>query len=1023
VPATLLGSSLTQLLEPRENQYRTLGFGERKLIERLRTIRDQDPDVNRIITRLVSMFGSEPSVTSPSLSAELRVPGSTSREVFNAYLAWVGHRGVKDPGDSQQEQERRRALDPALMTPRMGAIIDLIVARIVDLDLPIPDEAAVNLLVLFQGGAERIQIRAETFMINDKIGDLYDTEKALASEVALPAETLFDAVKTLIDMDGVTPFFGFKPPLKPGEERLVGGQKWVKYGQPPPEVSSSALMPVSDSVIATVQRDATINVLQQSPSTRIAVSRIENRLSEMNPSTEEYSQCVDLLGAYSKAIRYDSRKLWASQGLVDKLVEVSILKGTQNHREQALCLLYDGIEKIRGVISKSFGSSGVLYLDIYRAVSNLVLGRESWDEETLDFVFEKIVWLQSFNSPLALDTREASKIYEQVLQVRRNEHPDATQLLQALQRSGSESQIISYGPYSVQLTVRTVTARGTPGKVLELCELDTTLPYDTEFYETLRRLETIASQHGFTAIQLSDWRNIHQSQAFRDAGEYEEIPPQKPIGQSSSINYTPTFVKALHPQSKAAPLQERGTFQEYIRNRFIASELLDLSSESEVLGEEAHRYKQQHGGKYMGQELLRRLLGEFGEPRLQTIPDCNVEHSQLANGIDLPPTILNNELGSTQLIARSNAAFEYGCPPGILHSRGLIPMPSDGKLHLDCEQMHRAFAQVLLDNNLDSRTSFRVLLQPQLSPRAGGIIYSSFAGRSDEPVIIEASLGSSVSATVGLANLIHYRVAGSQISTYRNFSGEVPAVIFHGKTCYIDPVECDPSRRELDLYKSVTPNLQPLRGKQLASVWKDNTFELESEPHSPLKREELELLSRFAKFAERRLNKPLKFEFGIAENGQIYLLQLDPAMLEVSDTALNVQYRNGDLLLETPFVNMPFNADGLHVIVEAIAGIGSTAPKEPFIFVSETTPLNINIQNELAGPYPHCAGIVAANGSRMNHCYSEARTFIPFIGCVGLRDKLREAFPSLTWGYNTGLKLDIRCDGRSARLRFYEVNA
>ena len=76
----------------------------------------------------------------------------------------------------------------------------------------------------------------------------------------------------------------------------------------------------------------------------------------------------------------------------------------------------------------------------------------------------------------------------------------------------------------------------------------------------------------------------------------------------------------------------------------------------------------------------------------------------------------------------------------------------------------------------------------------------------------------------------------------------------------------------------------------------------------------------------------------------VYLWQLDPAMLEVSDSTVSLSASENELIIETPFVNMPFNAEGLHVALEAPKLYGSQATEEPFILVAETEPLNVNAQ-------------------------------------------------------------------------------
>lgn len=464
----------------------------------------------------------------------------------------------------------------------------------------------------------------------------------------------------------------------------------------------------------------------------------------------------------------------------------------------------------------------------------------------------------------------------------------------------------------------------------------------------------------------------------------------------------------------------RETYIEYVQRLFQRAKEIDLSAESVFLKEDARTVMHRHGGKHFGLKLLEQLLYDSKHPNIG-IPSSLVIHADyLGDHIDLPADFVKEDMDTDQCIFRSNASFEYGSPPGFLKSVGMVPVASIQNQKLPFDMMKKNFLGVKKQYGLDDDV-LHILIQPQLFPRASGIIYTSFDARPDDPVIIEASLGSCLSATVGLPNLVHYRVHPNSIEVYRNFGSRYPTTLFTGRECRIDFIEGDISRRELNTYRQVSNQITFVSEETIKQIWEEKTFPVGAETCSPLRENELRSLYAFGKYAESRLGKPLKIEFAFMETGKLYLLQLDPAMLEVSDQLVPLHEKEGSIKFRTPFVNMPVTLEGLDVVVEAVNSFGLRAPQEPFIFIPETIPMNMNIEYDLAPGYPQCQAIVSPVGSRMNHCYSEARTYIPYLGVVGFFEAITERFGKLKWGHNKGIKMDVHSDGRWAQVQVYKV--
>ncbi len=242
-----------------------------KRIARLRRARASDPEVARIFEGIRARLAGE--IDAPALVADLENPASNTRAVFAGYLEWVAHRDAKPPAEDRGEQARRASLDPALMETRVAAIVDLLIERIVELDTPIPDDAARGLLALCSGATERIQTRANTWMLNNKISTLVETEQLLLTGANVDANAVFGAVDQLLALDGGVSI-GLQPP---GERRGPD--------QLPARVASTALMTTGTSLATSTRREIAAGVLTQFEPAADSVDRLEAALARMDTNT------------------------------------------------------------------------------------------------------------------------------------------------------------------------------------------------------------------------------------------------------------------------------------------------------------------------------------------------------------------------------------------------------------------------------------------------------------------------------------------------------------------------------------------------------------------------------------------------------------------------------------------------------------------------------------------------------------------------------------------------------------------
>lgn len=521
------------------------GYGFQKRLRNLAEVEANDPEVGRIFAAIKERLGAVPD----ALSRALEDRGALSREVFSAYLEWVAHRGAKAAPESTAKQEELRALDKALLRTRVAAIVDLAVERILRLGVPIPEDAAQALLSLFRGGVERIQAAADSWLINEKVPELYETERALLGGQPIEAEALWKGIIAVDALDGGSPR-GFQRPLKPGEWRMVETGR-VEHGQLPGAHSPTSLMKVSTDVVLAARQNTITNVVQQSRAVARALATIEAKLGELQPKSPEYARALDVYCSYSSALLYDSQKIWANNGVIDRLVEVAVTHGEAKHQEAVLDLLYEGLDHIREVLHTDFGRNDESYRTIYLDLANLILSRERWDSQTLDFVFDKISWLVGFTRADELAGPAAKRAANEIRKVRRSQTYDDSAVRAVIAGPAADPVLVKYASYGFKLAIRNATADGVPVKTMEVSDFRSHLKEDQEAFEVLRCLEKIAVDAGLGAFQLADWRNIHEARVFRAQGDLREVSRPKVRGQGRAFE-EPTFIKSLQPAVEQA---------------------------------------------------------------------------------------------------------------------------------------------------------------------------------------------------------------------------------------------------------------------------------------------------------------------------------------------------------------------------------------------------------------------------------------------------------------------------------------
>ncbi len=989
--SAIASSSKFQLVSPVFNAVREHSLLGQIFCEKIDRLCSSDP----LVKSVVELVRETLRATKHSqLSQQLSDPRSDTYGVIDGYLKWVALRNEKAPRATPEEQASAKESHPAFQQVQVANIVDGVLLAMLRTGEQITYPDAEIFLKLFTGAAERIQFRVGGFFLNGSINELVESEEAILNGT-FNYGSLSYALKKLITLDGGSSI-GYQ--ARKEESLVISSDK-----------GEGALVLKVDPAqpLAIRQADAAvISVAQQSSEVRKSLQIMQRVLGELlGAQSPDYPAALEVYHGYTTLLSFSSHMVWQFRGSLDRLFALTFSNGTQEQRELVLDLALNRARHIGSIVKDVplVGNQALINVrTLYIATSNFLSCCEAPTSDSLQTAINIIDEISRMSSSRDLTPAKARQMYSSIINMRREELASVQDLKGAItvNKKGEELFKVNLSGYSIAGKVKNLSIDGRAERVLEISKIETSLVEDTECVTTLFALFNLARNSGFDSVEIRELQNIHLVRELR------EKPALLVVESVLDTWDSPSFVMRF--------TGERGRFSEYLAKEFNLLFKLDLSSEGEILNEAAERVKQEIGGKALGLKVLSEIVRRFGDSSI-VVPYAEVS----------PPDSLvdsvSKRIKSGPIMVRSNASFEYGSPPGLLSSLKVInqqQIPSEVSAYLT--MVSGQFRTVSEQGKLDSRDSMQFVVQSAIDVVSSGVVYSSFDGSSEDPVIIEGSIGPCVSATEGLADLVHIRVNKDKFSLSQNFDGDHPQIVFSNNTWHLSYEAADLSRHELQIYKGSAEQIEIASTNKLSELWVNNTYQLEDGGRSPFSPEQIRTISKFAKFAENQLGKPVKLEFGIAPNGTIAIWQMDPASLAVSDRKIRscLPRSSPSLEIETPFTNMPVVGAGLHVVVEAV-GFGSIPKDVPFALVVMTTPLNINFETELVKRYPNCRAVIIPGGSRVNHCYSQARTYFPVIGASDLWERITEKFGRLEWGYQEDLKINIDSNGRSARFALY----
>ncbi|MCS6760557.1 MAG: hypothetical protein MO852_17715, partial [Candidatus Devosia euplotis] len=325
-------------------------------------------------------------------------------------------------------------------------------------------------------------------MLNGDVGSIYETERALLAGVEVDAESVFDAAMTLHGLDGGSPT-GFQPPMQEGDFRITERGR-IESSLVPAEVKSTALVKVETSVALATRRSNVVNVLQQSVAASTAVAKMEGALTAMDPTTPEFVEALDVYHAFSTALQFHSHKVWQHSGTIDRLAAGVVENGNTRHRHAMLDYLYGDSEKLRQTMrtTKPYHRDTNVR-DVTLALHRLILALPTLDEAALDFIFDNVDRLKTIDDADQLSAEDATSWYAEIQSYRRAAPLDERPVLAAMKNEEPTTAML--GKYRVKVCTRETAADGTPGPVLEVSKVESTIKEDSEDFVMIDRLRSI----------------------------------------------------------------------------------------------------------------------------------------------------------------------------------------------------------------------------------------------------------------------------------------------------------------------------------------------------------------------------------------------------------------------------------------------------------------------------------------------------------------------------------------------------
>lgn len=162
---------------------------------------ESDPSLGKLNSALqIALKGDS------ELAAALKSSRSVESEFLISYMKWLAYRKEKSKIESSANNAQMAQIEVALQKTNIVEIVDQLVIRFVKLEKTIPPPILKLIFELMQGGAERIQVAADTHMLNGDIDKIVKTLEFLQHDQPVSAKELYLATMSIWGLDGGAPY-------------------------------------------------------------------------------------------------------------------------------------------------------------------------------------------------------------------------------------------------------------------------------------------------------------------------------------------------------------------------------------------------------------------------------------------------------------------------------------------------------------------------------------------------------------------------------------------------------------------------------------------------------------------------------------------------------------------------------------------------------------------------------------------------------------------------------------------------
>lgn len=301
-------------------------------------------------------------VDSPLLKA-LKNPASPESQLYAEYIRYVSHRR------NQEKVGTATSRMSGLSDFEATGAMDGIMTRLTELGESIPEKTCERLSHLIQGGAFRVQAKADTFLLNKQVRALNKIKDLIAAK-QLTVRKLDAVLQGLIRMDGTSAL----------------SIKSKSFGAP--STSRALALPRTTALMTRNERESLVHVTEQLPESHKALQRMSQAIESLSPTDPAFVPKVQLYKTYANHAVYNAEDILRTHGALDRLAEAAVEIGDAEASRRLSDFLTQGMHDLYDVINNERHTRIPRRLVWFKTLQT-VRERGRWDRESLGFVLDQ----------------------------------------------------------------------------------------------------------------------------------------------------------------------------------------------------------------------------------------------------------------------------------------------------------------------------------------------------------------------------------------------------------------------------------------------------------------------------------------------------------------------------------------------------------------------------------------------------------------------------------------------------------